>query len=432
MEQKKKKGAVLKGLAFPIGYTVFMNVVQGGAVALIAVFCLIRVLLGFLSATDMGSDYFMQMFTMDYANTVTNLTWLLSALTTALALVILWLVFNRKDKSFVEYFRFKPTSIKAILTAALLGLSLFFLVNGIMTILQLLGVGLLQVALELLYELDPEMAQTLEEFYNVYTESMNASQGDMGMFVIAAVLGAPLIEEIVFRAGPLTNLTRRMRPLPAIMITAALFGLAHGAPAQVIYTFVLGIIMGFLFVKTDSIYPSIICHFVFNGANLISIVMGELFNTEIWLGNPYFEDIAGVLNGLSEITFWVYLVLSILVAIPMMIVGIILLVSLRRPQPQSEAAEAAEVAGAADATAPVVEDATAPVVEDEAAAEATEEISSVLTAETVEGAAEEAAEEITEEIAPEAAEELTEEIAEEAVEQAIEEVADEQPAEETV
>ena len=62
MEQKKKKGAVLKGLAFPIGYTVFMNVVQGGAVALIAVFCLIRVLLGFLSATDMGSDYFMQMF----------------------------------------------------------------------------------------------------------------------------------------------------------------------------------------------------------------------------------------------------------------------------------------------------------------------------------------------------------------------------------
>lgn len=424
MEQKKKKGAVLKGLAFPIGYTVFMNVVQGGAVALIAVFCLIRVLLGFLSATDMGSDYFMQMFTLDYANTVTNLTWLLSALTTALALVILWLVFNRKDKSFIEYFRFKPTSIKAILTAALLGLSLFFLVNGIMTILQLLGIGLLQVALDLLYELDPEMAQTLEEFYNVYTDSMNASQGDMGMFVIAAVLGAPLIEEIVFRAGPLTNLTRRMRPLPAIMITAALFGLAHGAPAQVIYTFVLGIIMGFLFVKTDSIYPSIICHFVFNGANLISIIMGELFNTDIWLGNPYFDDIAGVLNGLSEITFWIYLVLSILIAIPMMIVGIILLISLRRPQPQPEAAEAAEVAGAADATAPVVEH--------EAAAEATEESASVLTVETVGEATEEAAEEITEEIAPEAAEELTEEIAEEAVEQAIEEVADEQPAEETV
>lgn len=430
MEQKKKKGAVLKGLAFPVGYTVFMNVVQGGAIALIAVFCLIRVLLGFLSATDMGHEYFMQMFTQDYANTVSNLTWLLSALTTALALVILWLVFNRKDKSFIEYFRFKPTSLKAILTAVLLGLSLFFLVNGIMTILQVLGIGLLQTALELLYELDPEMAQSLEELYNVYMESMNASQGDMGMFVIAAVLGAPLIEEIVFRAGPLTNLTRRMRPLPAIMITAALFGLAHGAPAQVVYTFVLGIIMGFLFVKTDSIYPSIICHFVFNGANLISIIMGELFNTEIWLGNPYYDDIAGVLNGLSEITFWLYLVLSILVAIPMMIVGIILLVSLRRPQPKAEAVEVAPTAGAVEAA-----QATAPVAVAEIVAEAAEDAPAEPVAEATEEPVEETAEvadevimeEPVEEVAPlaeEAVEEIPQEVAEEAV--------DEQPAEETV
>lgn len=426
MEQKKKKGAVLKGLAFPVGYTVFMNVVQGGAVALIAVFCLIRVLLGFLSATDMGSEYFMQMFAQDYANTVSNLTWLLSALTTALALVILWLVFNRKDKSFIEYFRFKPTSLKAILTAVLLGLSLFFLVNGIMTILQVLGIGLLQTALELLYELDPEMAQSLEELYNVYMESMNASQGDMGMFVIAAVLGAPLIEEIVFRAGPLTNLTRRMRPLPAIMITAALFGLAHGAPAQVIYTFVLGIIMGYLFIKTDSIYPSIICHFVFNGANLISIIMGELFNTEIWLGNPYYEEIASVLNGLSEITFWLYLVLSILVAIPMMIVGIILLVSLRRPQPKAEAVEAAEVAEAAGAI-----EAAAPVAEAEIAAEAIEEAAQEPVAEATEELVEETAEEVVEEPVEEVAP-LAEEAVEEPVEEVADEATDEQPAEETV
>lgn len=426
MEQKKKKGAVLKGLAFPVGYTVFMNVVQGGAVALIAVFCLIRVLLGFLSATDMGSEYFMQMFAQDYANTVSNLTWLLSALTTALALVILWLVFNRKDKSFIEYFRFKPTSLKAILTAVLLGLSLFFLVNGIMTILQVLGIGLLQTALELLYELDPEMAQSLEELYNVYMESMNASQGDMGMFVIAAVLGAPLIEEIVFRAGPLTNLTRRMRPLPAIMITAALFGLAHGAPAQVIYTFVLGIIMGYLFIKTDSIYPSIICHFVFNGANLISIIMGELFNSEIWLGNPYYEEIASVLNGLSEITFWLYLVLSILVAIPMMIVGIILLVSLRRPQPKAEAVEAAEGAEAAGAI-----EAAAPVAEAEIAAEAIEEAAQEPVAEGIEEPVEEAAEEVVEEPVEEVAP-LAEEAVEEPVEEVADEATDEQPAEETV
>lgn len=342
MEQKKKRGSVLKGLAFPVTYTVFMNVVQSAAVALLAVFCLVRVLLGFFSATDMGSDAAMQLFAQDYANTVTDLTWMLSVLTTVLALVILWLVFNRKGQSFAEYFRFKPTSFKAILTGALLGLSLFFLVNGILSVLQMVGFGLIELALEMLYELDPEMAHSLEEFYNVYMESMNASQGNMGMFVIAAVLGAPLIEEIVFRAGPLTHLTRRMRPLPAIMITAALFGLAHGAPAQVLYTFVLGIIMGFLFIKTDSIYPSIICHLVFNGANLISIVMNELFNVTIWEGSPYYGEISSMLSGLSEITFWLYLILSMLIAVPMLIVGIILLVSLRRPIPKAEAVAIAQ------------------------------------------------------------------------------------------
>lgn len=340
MQQQKKKGAVIKGLAFPIGYTVFMNVFQYTAIALIAAFCFIRVFLAFAIAPDgLGSETLQNIFMQDYSITVTNLTYLLSAVTTVVALVILWLVFNRKGRNFVEYFRFKPTSFKAILCAALMGLSLFFIVSGIMTVLQIAAEILIQYCLETLREISPEYAYKLEEIYRVYTEALNMP-ADTGMFIIAAVFGAPLIEELTFRAGPLTNLTKRMPALPAIMITSALFAMAHSTPSQQVYTFFLGVVMGFLFVKTDSIYPCIVCHFVFNGANLISVVMGALFDMSSWQDHPAFEPhVQEVLTAASEVTFWVYLVLSVLIAVPMLIVGIILLVSLRRPAPEQPATE---------------------------------------------------------------------------------------------
>ncbi|MBR5602523.1 MAG: hypothetical protein IKW24_07800, partial [Clostridia bacterium] len=68
MQQQKKKGAVIKGLAFPIGYTVFMNVFQYTAIALIAAFCFIRVFLAFAIAPDgLGSETLQNIFMQDYS-----------------------------------------------------------------------------------------------------------------------------------------------------------------------------------------------------------------------------------------------------------------------------------------------------------------------------------------------------------------------------
>ena len=363
MQQTKKKGAVIKGLAFPIGYTVFMNAFGSVIIGLIAVFCYIRVFLPFLISPDaMGAEALQNIYLTDYANTVTNLTYLISAITTVAALLILWLIFNRKGRNFVEYFHFKRTSFKAILTAVLMGLSLFFIVSGVMTVLSIAASWLIEQCYPILVDAFPEYAEDLQWLYELYYEMMNTSVGDNSMFIIAAIFGAPLIEELVFRAGPLTNLTNRMRPLPAIMITSALFSLAHGSPAQMVYTFVLGIVMGYLFVKTDSIYPCIVCHFVFNGANLISLLMGELFNSSAWHDHPSFEPhVDEVLATISEVTFWAYLVLSVLIAIPMLIVGIILLISLRRPAPEAPAPEQATAPAGKPITEPVAQTVIEPV-----------------------------------------------------------------------
>ena len=122
-----------------------------------------------------------------------------------------------------------------------------------------------------------------------------------------------------------------MPAVGAIMLTAGLFALAHGNPLQMIYTFGLGVVAGYLYVKTDSIYPAIVCHFTFNGANIIGLFMDAMFRTDFWEGNYYYDQICEQFNTYSTVTFWIYLIVTVLISIPMMIVGIIMLVKLRKP-----------------------------------------------------------------------------------------------------
>ncbi len=332
MKQNKHKGAVLKGLAFPIGYTVYMNVFQIGAVLLIAGLCLARALLALIAVPDIGIDAYVEHYMLDYANLINSNTWFLSALTTISALLILWFVFNRKGKSFIEYFRFTPAPAKAIIAAALLGLSGYFITNALMTVLQQALFALIDWLLLELESAGFDITPFVE-YIEMLLESMSQMYDGVGMFTIAAILGAPLIEELVFRAGPLVNLTKKMPAFAAIMLTSALFALAHGSPLQMIYTFGLGVVAGYLFIKSDSIYPAIVCHFAFNGANLIALAMESLFRTDFWIDSPHYEEICAKLDTWSVITFWIYTAVTFVIAIPVLVIGIIMLIKLRRPEP---------------------------------------------------------------------------------------------------
>ena len=58
----------------------------------------------------------------------------------------------------------------------------------------------------------------------------------------------------------------------AIVVTALAFGLAHGLFAALPVLAIFGAILAWLRFKTDSLYPSVILHGVFNGAALIAAV----------------------------------------------------------------------------------------------------------------------------------------------------------------
>ena len=104
---------------------------------------------------------------------------------------------------------------------------------------------------------------------------MFRSTGDpwvLGALAFAAVVVAPVAEEFFYR-GMLIPLFRRwMRPGVAIVAAAFLFALAHVNLLVAAPIFALGLLLGYLFDRTQGLVAPIFCHMVFNLFALLAIV----------------------------------------------------------------------------------------------------------------------------------------------------------------
>ena len=107
--------------------------------------------------------------------------------------------------------------------------------------------------------------------------------------IISIAIMAPLVEELLFRGAIQGYMLRKgMKPLHAILIASAIFGIVHMNPIQVPFAFAIGMIFGWLYYRTGSIVPGIIGHFINNSIACIQIAVStkeELNTTTIeWLG----------------------------------------------------------------------------------------------------------------------------------------------------
>ncbi len=94
-----------------------------------------------------------------------------------------------------------------------------------------------------------------------------------------AVVGA-IAEEIIFRGIVISRLLRGMGKTAAVVVSALLFGFAHGTPIAVGYAFLLGIVLGLMYTSYNSIIPCIVCHMFFN---LTSYIIEEFD----YIATPY-------------------------------------------------------------------------------------------------------------------------------------------------
>ncbi len=90
--------------------------------------------------------------------------------------------------------------------------------------------------------------------------------------IIAMMFLAPFFEELLFR-GTLTRNSTFNSSWSAIIATGIFFGLWHTNYDQTIAAAVMGICGGFIYVKTESILPSMLMHFFFNSFGAASSIL---------------------------------------------------------------------------------------------------------------------------------------------------------------
>ncbi|MEQ9378499.1 MAG: type II CAAX endopeptidase family protein [Imperialibacter sp.] len=81
---------------------------------------------------------------------------------------------------------------------------------------------------------------------------------------ITIVIMAPLLEEAFFRGVVLEGFLRNYSPWKAIIWSSMIFGAAHMNPWQTISASLIGVLIGWIYVKTNSLIPGIILHFFNN------------------------------------------------------------------------------------------------------------------------------------------------------------------------
>lgn len=84
-------------------------------------------------------------------------------------------------------------------------------------------------------------------------------------------------EELAFRGFILGGLRRIGHKWIAIALAAALFGVAHGLLQQSLSAFLVGLVIGYIAVKTNSIWPAMVFHLVHNSLMVIvsRVSLGE-------------------------------------------------------------------------------------------------------------------------------------------------------------
>lgn len=91
----------------------------------------------------------------------------------------------------------------------------------------------------------------------------------LGLMIFAAVIAAPLCEELVFRGYFYPVLKRFGGPRAAVLCSALVFAAAHGSLTALLPLFIFGCVLVFLYEKTGSLWAPVAAHFCFNGATVL-------------------------------------------------------------------------------------------------------------------------------------------------------------------
>lgn len=111
-------------------------------------------------------------------------------------------------------------------------------------------------------------------FWELFNKMFEGDFGWWGAFLKVAVI-APVVEELIFRGIILQGFRRNYNAFVAVFMSALLFALFHLNPWQFPATFVLGLLLGWIVIRTNSIILAILGHSINNSLVLLTITFWE-------------------------------------------------------------------------------------------------------------------------------------------------------------
>jgi len=178
-----------------------------------------------------------------------------------LFLLALWLVFFVRKKNYFQGISLKKIKIKSIVPLIFIGVSFNLVISGVMALIPF-----------------------PKSWLDSYMESYSATEsGNVVIAIIATVLMAPIVEEVIFRGLIYARLKRGMPIAFAAVISSVIFGLMHGNLIWGSYAFVLGLVLVWTFERFKSITANILVHFSFNLAGVLLGYVTEIPDVLGWI-----------------------------------------------------------------------------------------------------------------------------------------------------
>ena len=101
------------------------------------------------------------------------------------------------------------------------------------------------------------------------------------LYVICVVAAPAFIEEIIFRGIVMQSL-RRFGDIFALVASSLIFGIFHLNLIQMPYAFIMGLCIGYLVMRSGSLWVGVIIHFVNNGVAVAFEFLYPHMTEETW------------------------------------------------------------------------------------------------------------------------------------------------------
>ena len=126
----------------------------------------------------------------------------------------------------------------------------------------------LTYASELLIPASAKIDQAYEKLMAV------TGAGDVAVKLFVLCVFPAVFEEIYFRGFCLTSIAAKLSGPAAVVISALLFAMLHGNAWYVHLYFLLGLLLGFVYLSTGSLWAAMLCHFINNAWTFLGHIAG--------------------------------------------------------------------------------------------------------------------------------------------------------------